>query len=472
VVSVVESQRVIALTRGSIVALIATLLTACAPLPMRNLHGSQAEILHAARHPIARPSKSAFASANATPDKRSDTLNRVWQSIRDYYYDPTFTGVDMPAIEARSIAEMALVRNDAEFYRVLKRNVDALHDSHTEVLTPRQAEDDRTQQATQIGLVYEVIDGHVAIEEIVPGFPAEEAGMKVGMIIERIDDVTIDAAFLARAVSDPVDASEIERRDVGTAETEAAHARRLQSYAIRSLLYAYDGQPRPHRLTLRRNDDTALQVEVTARTGEVPTVERYAVLPSGIGVLRLSRFDASVRRRLARDIDLARQQTRGLIIDLRDNPGGELFLFRWLVGRFIEHHEALGQLIGRSGQDRVTLDLDDEPTDHPYLKPIALLIDGATASAAELTAHALVELRQAIAVGEPSCGCVVGIRREFTLPDGGALRVSEIGFLSAHHRRMEADPLVPDIAPVRTLAELRAGDDVVLHAAEKALIVH
>ena len=102
--------------------------------------------------------------------------------------------------------------------------------------------------------------------------------------------------------------------------------------------------------------------------------------------------------------------------------------------------------------------------------PIAILIDRSTGSAAELTAHALVELRDALPVGERTCGCVVGIQREFMLPDGGALRVAEASFRSPHDRRMESDPLLPAVTVEPTLAALRAGDDVVLQAAERALL--
>ncbi len=177
-----------------------------------------------------------------------------------------------------------------------------------------------------------------------------------------------------------------------------------------------------------------------------------------------------MRDRLALDIETSRQRSAGLILDLRGNPGGEQRLFEWLVGRFVTEPTDLGEMLRRSGTKRLVDAMVATPAARPYVKPIAVLIDRSTASASELTAHALVEQRAAIAVGETTCGCVVAIRRDFVLPDGGALHVAEVGFRTARGRRMEADPLVPSLPVTPTLGDQRAGRDAVLDAAEQALL--
>jgi C-terminal processing protease CtpA/Prc len=99
-----------------------------------------------------------------------------------------------------------------------------------------------------------------------------------------------------------------------------------------------------------------------------------------------------------------------------------------------------------------------------------VLTDRRSGSASELTATALLEQRDALIVGESTCGCVVGVRWEYVLPGGGGVRVSETGFRSAQGRRMEGEPLMPAIYVRPGIAELRNGSDPVLQAAEKALI--
>jgi carboxyl-terminal processing protease len=450
----------------SIFLIACALLAACAPLPTRSLRASRGEIAEIALNPAPLPSSTGFAAVNATPEQRADTVDRVWRTIADFFYDPTFHGVDVQALRAKTLAESATVKSDAAFYRALKRNVRALHDSHTLISTPREAEDSRAFRATQIGLVFAISEGRVVIDRVVAGFPAAVAGARAGMILDAVDDQSIDEAFFARTRAAPPDPLGTEPASLGEADADRA----LRLRAVRALLAATDGKPRPHRMTLRRADDSLLTIDVEARGGDVPTRESYALLPSGIGVLRLSRFDSAVRGALARDIEAARLHSRGLILDLRANPGGEQRLFQWLVGRFLPRRIELMESLQRAGSRTVTGSIEADTGDRPYLAPIALLVDRSTASAAELTSHALVEQRDAIVVGEPTCGCVVAIRHDYVLPDGGALHVSQVGFRTVRGRRMEADPLLPTIAVVPTLAQRRADEDVVLEAAKRALL--
>src|SRR5262249_2295677 len=95
--------------------------------------------------------------------------------------------------------------------------------------------------------------------------------------------------------------------------------------------------------------------------------------------------------------------------------------------------------------------------------------DGRTGSAAELAAVVLAEQRGAVLVGEPTCGCVVGVRYEYVLPDGG-LRVAETGFVSARGVRLEGAPTIPAVRVVPSLADLRAGRDVVLEEAHQRML--
>ena len=448
-------------------AVVFALVAACAPLPTRSLRASGSEIVEISRSPAALPSSTGFAAANATPEQRADTVDRIWRTIQDFFYDPAFNGIDVAALRAKTFAEVATVKSDAEFYRVLKRNVFAMHDSHTLIATPREAEDSRAFRATQIGLGFAVSEGRIVADRIVPGFPAEAAGIRAGMVIDAVDGTVIDEAFFARARAAPPDPLGTEPAHLSEADAD----RSLRLRAVRALLVAADGKPRRHRIALRRADDTLLEADVEARGGDVPTRESYALRPSGIAVLQFSRFDSSIRGQLARDIEAARKDSRGLIIDLRANPGGEQRLFQWLVGRFVSRRVELMESLQRAGSRTVTGGIEADAADRPYTAPIAVLIDRSTGSAAELTAHALVEQRDAVAVGEPTCGCVVAIRYDYVLPDSGALHVSQVGFRTAHGRRMEADPLMPTLPIVATLAERRAGRDVVLEAAEQALLV-
>ena len=114
-------------------------LAACTPLPSRDLRPSSAERSEAVLHPLPPPSTTGFAAANATPEQRAATVDHVWQTIAALFYDANYNGVDLPALRERCVAEMRTVRSDAAFYRVLKRNVRGLKDSHTAISDPREA---------------------------------------------------------------------------------------------------------------------------------------------------------------------------------------------------------------------------------------------------------------------------------------------------------------------------------------------
>jgi carboxyl-terminal processing protease len=134
---------------------------------------------------------------------------------------------------------------------------------------------------------------------------------------------------------------------------------------------------------------------------------------------------------------------RGLVIDVRGNGGGLLDTYRWVAGEFMPG-ERVPMLVTRRDGGNPTAQKVTEPrvdprvSRHcPLLMPVAVLIDSRTGSAAELLAVTLAEQRNALLIGEPTCGCVVGVRVEYVLPDGGGLRIAETGFVSARGVRME-----------------------------------
>ena len=466
------------LTRLTGCVVIVAALGACAPLPTRPIMRSHADAQVVERERLVPPSTSGFAPPNATPALRRQTLDLVWRTIEREFHDPHFDGIDLAALETRSRGALADVKSDADFYRVLQDGVRAMGDSHTGVLTPMQAGDERAQRADRIGLGFEIIDERVVVDQVLPDSVAAEAGVRRGMLIEAIDGRALDPLFLADAARgrDPGPGVDVTRAPVSPASPNVPGPRsngdalQRQLEAIGALLQFGDGEANAHRVAFRRSDDTLLTVDLLARSQDFPPIAQYALRPSGVAVLRLSRFDPALLENIGQAIASARDDSRALIVDLRGDPGGDVDVMRRVLDQFIEEPASLGTIRVRLWRWTFSFDIDGAPIEHPYRKPLAVLIDGGTASAAEWTAHALVELRDALAVGEPTCGCVVGLFREFLLPDGGVLRVAEFGVRSPRGRRMEDDPLRPQLAVTETLADLRADDDVVLGAAERALM--
>jgi carboxyl-terminal processing protease len=104
----------------------------------------------------------------------------------------------------------------------------------------------------------------------------------------------------------------------------------------------------------------------------------------------------------------------------------------------------------------------------PVANDVALLVDGSSRSAAELTPQALQEAGRALVVGETTAGSVL-ISQETRLPDGGRLSLSRADYVTSAGVRLEKRGVTPDLQVVRSPEDRRAGRDPALEAAIEAL---
>jgi carboxyl-terminal processing protease len=445
-------------------AVAVAILAGCSLLPTRPAGGMVADL----PEDTAPILQDGLSPEFGTAAQRLEVQQQTWQVIADRYYDPGLNGVDWAAVRDKYRPQVAAARSDAEFYLALKSMARELKDSHLRVVTPRESVDHRRFAARSTGIALTVIDDRLVVFDVDAESPAARAGVLRGDIVLAIDDHRFESDFLRAARDLPLTGADISSPEAQPALADEA-MRFAQLRAVRRVLQrAPDAPPRPQKLLLQR-DTGLVAVSVMAEPLVRPPAVTAHRLDSGVAVIKLNRF--SVRNR--REVESALQQVqtaRALIIDLRGNGGGDYNQFVWLVGQFLaEPRVALTQL-RRSGEEQRESPVRIAPGGTPYLKPIAVLTDRRSGSASELTATALLEQRDALIVGESTCGCVVGVSYEYVLPGGGGVRVSDTGFRSAQGRRMEGEPLTPTIYLRPTIADLRAGNDRVLQAAEKALI--
>lgn len=405
----------------------------------------------------------------ATPELRLDVQQRAWQIVADRHYDPALNGVDWQAVREKYKAPVIAAKSDAEMYLVLKAMVRELKDSHTRIVTPRESADHRRFAALASGLALSVIDDQLLVIDVDPDSPAARADVRKGDVVVAIDDRQFDAAFLRAARDVPVTAADVMSSEAEpTRQDEAIRFAQLRAVR-RALQRMPDALPGPQALTLQRDAGHLIVVTLMPEPLIRPPAVTAYVSDAGIAVLKLNRF--SVRNRP--DVEQALRQVadaRALVLDLRGNGGGDYSQFMWLVRQFLPEPRMVLTQLSRRGNEQNARELRIAPAETPFLKPIAVLTDRRSGSASELTATALLEQRDALIVGESTCGCVVAVRSEYVLPGSGGVRVSETGFRSAQGRRMEGEPLAPTIYAPPTLADLRAGRDRALEAAEKALL--
>jgi carboxyl-terminal processing protease len=453
------------LLRSTLVAVAAMALAACASLPARPAGGMVADLTE----DVPLVSQDGLSSDFATEARRIDVQLRAWKVIAERYYDPRLNGVDWPAIRDKYRPRVAGAKTDAQFYLALKSMARELNDSHTRVVTPRESADRRRFAALATGAALNVIDDQLVIIDVDGDSPAARAGLKRGDVVLAIDSHRFDAKFLAAARHLPLTGEDITSPEAQPASADEAMRFAQLRGVRRALQRAPDEPPRAQRVTISSEQASTFEVVVRPEPLVRPPTVTATTLPSGVAVVKMNRF--SVRNR--GDIERALRSagaSRALVLDLRGNGGGDYSQFVWLIRQFLPDERHVMTQLTRAGDEVRERPVRLSPAEQPYLKPLAVLTDRRSGSASELAAVALLEQRDAIIVGESTCGCVVGVSWEYVLPGGGGVRVSETGFRSARGRRMEGQPLAPTIYMPPRLPELRAGRDLALEAAERALL--
>jgi len=426
--------------------------------------------------PVAPVSMTRLSSVYATEQARYQTADRVWQLVNQRFYDPSFNSVNWRAVRAHALSRAAAADSDATFYQALKEMVNTLGDSHTQVLTPRETFDRRVYAALRIGVTLAFLDNQVVIESVQPNAPAEKSGVRVGDVVKALGSahapVLMDEAFIWAALRTPVQSN----KDEAPTQNQAQRVLAAVDAVLQPLMVEHSrGLAQPIQMTLVRADQTRVEVNLMPdRVVEEPTVQ-MRWLDGRIAFIKFNRFAQETKAQLAHALDEA-VSARAVIIDLRGNAGGLIDQYLWFVGQFFEISEPAMYELRR---DPKAADAQREralragpghtAARGPLRQPIVVLVDGRTASAAELTAVSLRELRSAVLVGSPTCGCVVAVPHEHILPDGGGVRIAETGFRSVRGKRMEGEPTEPTVRVEQTLADLRQGRDEVLIRAQHVL---
>ncbi|MES2834782.1 MAG: S41 family peptidase [Pseudomonadota bacterium] len=385
---------------------------------------------------VADPASAAAAAATAAvqagPDRDRVQLNqrvfdRVWNEVRTEYYDPTLNGVDWRAARAAWRPRALAARDDRELYRALDQMLDLLDDQHAAASSPavvRRRETQRTRRPVIGVTVARQDSGDYRVEVVRPGSPAAEAGVGLGWMLRVIDGGWSP------------------EQDVVEGE--------------------------PVHLVLRDEAGQVRDVTVNPRVMDpIPAFSADRSRP-GVLVLRVEGFELGLGPWIGQQLaDLPADVD--VVLDLRNNPGGRLAEAEAVLACFLPARQAWAVRTNRSGR-RETLSTDAPCGDltAPVPNEVAVLVNGASRSSAELTPAALQEARRALIVGERTGGAVL-ISRDTELPDGGSLTLSRADFVTTGGVRLEKQGVTPDLTVALTADDRRAGRDPILDAAIAAL---
>ncbi|MEC8194835.1 MAG: S41 family peptidase [Pseudomonadota bacterium] len=287
-------------------------------------------------------------------------------------------------------------------------------DPHSSYLSPDDADDMRVQTRGEFGgLGIEVTqeEGFVKVVSPIDDTPADAAGMEAGDFITHVDGESVLGLTLDEAV-------EKMRGPVGS---------EIVITVVR------EGEPEPFDVTIVRD-----------------TIKLTAVRSRNVGdsvVLRVTTFNDQTTPNLIDGFNKqveelgGMENVNGIVLDLRNNPGGLLTQAIKVSDEFLEKGEIVSTR-GRNPEDGERYNA--QPGDLAEGKPIVVLINGGSASASEIVAGALQDHRRAIVVGTKSFG-KGSVQTVMPLRGDGAMRLTTARYYTPSGRSIQALGVSPDI---------------------------
>ena len=293
-----------------------------------------------------------------------------------------------------------------ELYEVaINGLVNQLEDPNSRFLPATVWEEERIRtQGDYAGVGLEVVnrDGFITVSAPIPATPAARAGMRPGDRIVEVDGRSVEGWVSDQAVG-------LLRGEPGTSV----------------------------RIGVRRPGvERVITFEVTRAVIQVPSVPFAAMLEGGIGYVPLLIFNRTTTQEVRAAIDsLTDEGMTSLILDLRNNRGGLLTEGVALADLFLDRGKPIVEIRSRSAESEAFVAVREQA--YPEL-PVVVLVEGTSASAAEIVAGALQDHDRALLIGATTYG-KGSVQSLFPLPGGSVLRLTTARWFTPAGRSIERD---------------------------------
>jgi carboxyl-terminal processing protease len=286
-------------------------------------------------------------------------------------------------------------------------------DPHSTYLSPDEYNELRIGTSGEfggLGIQVGMEDGFVKVISPIDDTPAFKAGLEAGDLIIRLDEKTVKGLTLNEAVK-------IMRGKPGT-DIELT--------------------------VVREGKDKPLTFVVTRDIIKVKSVKNRMLDP-GYGYIRISNFQSRTAPQLLEAINALKEENKaslkGLVLDLRNNPGGVLNAAAEVSDLFINK----GKLVYTEGRiDNSHYEYNAKPGDILDGAPVVVLINGGSASASEIVAGALQDHRRAVVMGSKSFG-KGSVQTIQELRSGGAVKITTARYFTPNGRSIQGAGITPDI---------------------------
>lgn len=261
-----------------------------------------------------------------------------------------------------------------------------------------------------LGIEVGMEDGFVKVVSPIDDTPAQRAGVEAGDLIIRLDDKQVKGLSLDEAV-------DIMRGEPGTPIT---------------LTIIREHERKPLKITIVR--DIIKVISVKSRT-----------LEPGYAYLRIAHFQSRTPEDLLKAVKKLREESKegikGVVMDLRNNPGGVLTASVAVSDAFLES----GKIVYTLGRAKVSqLEYKATPGDILHGVPMVVLVNGGSASASEIVAGALQDHKRAIVMGSQTFG-KGSVQSIVPVTRGAAVKLTTARYYTPLGRSIQAEGIVPDI---------------------------
>jgi carboxyl-terminal processing protease len=356
----------------------------------------------------------------ALQDSPKALVDQVWQLVNREYVDGKFNQQNWQAIRQGLLSRNYTSKQEA--YVAIRSALQRLGDPYTRFMDPKQFEaltNQTSGEVTGIGIRME-INGQtkrLTVVEPIQDSPADKAGIKPGDEI-----IAINGKSTSKMKID--EASSLIRGRAGTAIT----------------------------LKISRPGNNLFDVNLTRATIEVPTVKYTLKQDNGrrIGYIRLQEFSSHAAEQMNRAIrDLNNQKADFYVLDLRGNPGG-LLQASVEIARMWLNQGGIVKTVDRVGGSEETKANGTALTN----RPLAILVDGNSASASEILTGALKDNNRAVVVGSQTYGKAL-VQSVHELIDGSGLAVTIAHYYTPKGTDINKKGITPDIQLDLTQAQER-----------------
>ncbi len=245
-------------------------------------------------------------------------------------------------------------------------------DPHSQFLRAdayQETEEEMSNAFGGVGIQVETRDDQIVIITPIAGTPAERAGLRRGDRLIKIDGKTIENPTVEKTVR-------LVRGEPDTMVTVTVY---------------------------RPSTKQTLDFPLKRARIRLDSVRNATMRPGGLGYLQITQFSERTGKEFKAALaGLEKQGMRGLVIDLRNNPGGLLDAAIDVCNEFFNDRELIVYTQGRTPESRENFLADNGHPPRNY--PIAILVNGGTASAAEIVSGAMKDTRRAVIVGEKTFG--------------------------------------------------------------------